>query len=192
VRARELAIPGLWEFIPDRHSDDRGDFLVWYDAAVFAAALGFEMPIGQSNHSRSRRGVIRGVHWADVPPGQAKYVYCPQGRILEIAVDLRIGSPTYGRHLAHRLDGREPRALYLAEGIGHAFCALADDSVLTYLCSTRYAPDREHTLNPMDPELGLPWPDDLPVILSDRDRVAPSLAEVAAAGLLPRWMEDAR
>jgi dTDP-4-dehydrorhamnose 3,5-epimerase len=187
VRAYELDIPGLWEFVPDRHPDDRGDFLVWYDAAVFRAALGFEMPIGQANHSRSRRGVVRGVHWADVPPGQAKYVYCAQGSVLDVAVDLRVGSPSYGRHAAHRLDGRQPRALYLAEGIGHAFCALADDSVVTYLCSTRYAPDREHTLDPLDPDLGLPWPADLRLIRSDRDRTAPSLREVAAAGGLPVW-----
>jgi len=126
VKATELSIPGAWEFRPPVFPDDRGQFLVWYDAAVFADALGFELAVAQVNQSVSRRGVIRGVHWADVPVGQAKYVYCPRGAVLDVIVDLRVGSPTFGRYEVIRLDSVDHRAVYIAEGLGHAFVALEE------------------------------------------------------------------
>ena len=192
MKATELSIPGAWEFLPQRFSDDRGHFLVWYDAEVFADALGFELSVAQTNHSVSRRGVIRGVHWADVPVGQAKYVYCPQGALLDLVVDLRVGSPTFGHHEVTRLDTIDHRAVYLAEGLGHAFVALEDDTVLSYLCSTPYAPGRERIVHVRDEELALPWPAGIDPILSDRDASAPGLAELRAAGLLPRYDECRR
>jgi dTDP-4-dehydrorhamnose 3,5-epimerase len=131
--------------------------------------------------------VIRGVHFADVPPGQAKYVYCPSGALLDVVVDLRVGSPTFGAHEAVVLDSTSYRAVYLSEGLGHAFCALADNTVASYLCSTAYAPAIERTVAAMDPALGLPWPAEITPILSERDAAAPSLAEAAEAGLLPRY-----
>jgi dTDP-4-dehydrorhamnose 3,5-epimerase len=139
----------------------------------------------------SRRGVIRGVHFSDVPPGQAKYVYCSHGALLDVAIDVRVGSPAFGRWEAVRLDTEAYRAVYLAEGIGHAFIALAEDTVMTYLCSTGYDPAAEHTVYPLDPALQLRWPDDLDVELSTKDRTAPLLADAAKAGILPRW-EDCR
>jgi dTDP-4-dehydrorhamnose 3,5-epimerase len=147
VKATELSISGAWEFVPQQFPDDRGNFLVWYDAAAFADALGFELSVVQANHSISRRGVVRGVHWADVPVGQAKYVYCPRGSLLDIIVDLRVGSPTFGQHEVVRLDTVDYRAVYLSEGLGHAFVALEDDSELSYLCSAGYAPTRERIVN---------------------------------------------
>jgi dTDP-4-dehydrorhamnose 3,5-epimerase len=131
--------------------------------------------------------VIRGVHFADVPPGQAKYVHCAHGALLDVVVDVRVGSPTFGRHEAVLLDAAEHRAVYLAEGLGHAFCALADGTVAGYLCSTPYAPAIERAVHPLDPELGLPWPADLAHVLSDKDAAAPTLAEARAAGLLPTF-----
>ena len=103
----------------------------------------------------SRAGTLRGVHFADVPPGQAKYVTCPRGAVLDFMVDVRVGSPTFGVVDVVRLDSEHRRAVYLPEGVGHAFLALEDDSTLTYLCSTGYAPGREHGINPLDPDLGL-------------------------------------
>lgn len=192
MKATELSIPGAWEFAPRQFPDSRGNFLVWYDADVFAESLGFELSVAQTNHSVSRRGVVRGVHWADVPPGQAKYVYCPRGALLDVVVDLRVGSPTFGRHEFVRLDNVEHRALYLSEGLGHGFVALEDETVLTYLCSSRYAPSSERVVSVFDPELAIAWPTAVPPILSERDANAPSLAQLRDAGLLPDYAECQR
>lgn len=174
---RALAVPGCFEFLPTTHRDSRGSFLEWFRAEDFRAAAGHPFTLAQANHSISRRGTLRGIHFALVPPGQAKYVYCPKGAVLDVAVDLRVGSPTFGISASARLDELERRALYLPEGVGHAFMALADGSALTYLCSTGYDPGRERGVNPLDPALALPWPGDIEPILSDRDRAAPTLAE---------------
>jgi dTDP-4-dehydrorhamnose 3,5-epimerase len=189
VHARQLEITGAFEFTPTSFPDARGLFVAPFQEGPFAQATGQRLPLGQTNHSVSARNVIRGVHFADVPPGQAKYVYCPSGAVLDLVVDLRVGSPTFGRWDSVRLDSTEYRALYLAEGLGHAFVALADDTVMTYLCSTPYNPSAEHGINPFDPELGIPWDEylDGDPILSDKDRAAPSLAEARANGLLPHF-----
>lgn len=192
MKATELSISGAWEFVPRQFPDDRGNFLVWYDGEAFADALGFPLNVAQTNHSVSRRGVVRGVHWADVPVGQAKYVYCPQGALLDIIVDLRVGSPTFGQHEVVRLDTVEYRAVYLSEGLGHAFVALEDDTTMAYLCSAGYAPTRERIVQVLDKELALPIPTDHPPILSERDANAPGLRELLDAGLLPSYDECQR
>jgi dTDP-4-dehydrorhamnose 3,5-epimerase len=133
----------------------------------------------------SARGVLRGVHFALVPPGQAKYVYCPAGKVLDVIVDVRVGSPTFGVHDAVLLDSDQPRAVYLSEGLGHAFVSLADGSSVTYLVSSGYSPDREFGITPMDPDLGLPWPADVDFELSTKDAAAPTLEEARDQGLLP-------
>ena len=135
----------------------------------------------------SRAATLRGVHFSDVPPGQAKYVTCPRGAVLDFIVDIRVGSPTFGVCDAVRLDGEHRRAVYLSEGLGHAFLALEDDSTLTYLCSTGYSPGREHGVNPLDPALNLPLPVGVDFLLSDKDTAAPTLAQAAEQGLLPDW-----
>ncbi|MEN3359555.1 MAG: dTDP-4-dehydrorhamnose 3,5-epimerase [Mycobacteriales bacterium] len=187
MKVRALAIPGAWEFTPIQHEDDRGTFLEWYQAGEVAAAVGHPLNLVQANHSVSRRGVLRGVHFADVPPSQAKYVYCPRGTVLDVIVDIRVGSPTFGESEAVLLDETDRRAVYIAEGLGHAFMALSDDSAVTYFCSTGYAPGREHGLYPLDPGMGLPWPTDVPRLLSGKDRAAPTLADARAHGLLPDY-----
>jgi dTDP-4-dehydrorhamnose 3,5-epimerase len=185
VEIRELAVPDAYALDLVPHGDPRGRFTEWYKADVLASATGFGLTLAQANHSVSARGVLRGVHFALVPPGQAKYVYCPAGRVLDVIVDIRVGSPTFGVHDAVVLDSDEPRAVYLAEGLGHAFVSLADGSSVTYLVSTGYAPDREFGINPMDPELDLPWPADIEFSFSAKDQAAPSLAEAREQGLLP-------
>lgn len=187
MKTRPLAIGGAWEFSPVQHADDRGVFLEWYKAGEVAAAVGHPLELVQANHSVSRRGTLRGVHFADVPPSQAKYVYCPRGAVLDIVVDVRVGSPTFGGWDAVRLDEVDRRAVYIAEGLGHAFLSLADDSCVTYLCSTGYAPAREHGLTPLDPALALPIPADQTAVVSAKDQAAPTLADAAAAGLLPDY-----
>lgn len=136
----------------------------------------------------SRRGVLRGIHYADVPPGQAKYVQCVSGALLDVVVDTRVGSETFGLWDAVRLDPQTMAATYLSEGLGHAFLALEDHTVASYLCSTPYNPGAEHGVNPLDPDLKLPWEqyvDLADLVLSDKDRDAPSLTEAHEAGALP-------
>lgn len=189
MQARELAVRDAYEFTPRAFPDNRGLFVAPFQETAFLEAIGFPLRVAQSNHSVSKRGVIRGVHFADTPPGQAKYVYCPSGALLDVIVDIRVGSPTFGVVDTVLLDAVDYRAVYLAEGLGHAFVALTDDTVMAYLCSTGYHPTGEHGLNPMDPELALPWPQDIEPILSEKDADAPTLAQAKAAGLLPVYDE---
>jgi epimerase EvaD len=187
VKVRELAVPDAYEISTDVFPDDRGLFLNPFRADVLAEVTGHRLTVAQTNHSASRRGVVRGVHFALLPPGQAKYVYCPRGAALDLAVDIRVGSPTFGQNDAVRIDDRDFRAVYLAEGLGHAVIALEDDTVVAYLCSTGYDPAREKGISPADPALGLPIPAD--AVLSPRDSAAPTLAEAAEQGLLPTYEE---
>jgi dTDP-4-dehydrorhamnose 3,5-epimerase len=187
VQVDALPIDGAWVFTPRQFADERGVFLEWYKAAVLAPAVGHPLALAQGNSSISRRGVLRGVHFADVPPGQAKYVCCPVGRVLDAVVDIRVGSPTFGRVETVVLDDVDRRAVYLTEGLGHAFLALSDDAVVTYLVSTPYTPERGHELHPLDPELGIPWPGDVQPRLSPKDAAAPTLAAARETGLLPSY-----
>ena len=186
-----MGIDGAWVVTPDVHGDARGDFLEAYASAPFTEAVGHRMDVAQVNCSVSAAGVVRGVHFADVPPGQGKYVMCPTGAVLDVVVDVRTGSPTFGAWEAVSLDDVDRRALYLAEGLGHAFCSLAPGSTVLYLCSTPYAPGREHGIDPLDPALGIAWPDvgrdgrGLELQLSPKDASAPTLAEAERRGLLP-------
>jgi dTDP-4-dehydrorhamnose 3,5-epimerase len=183
-----LPIAGAWVMTPRQFADDRGTFLEWFRADHLEAATGNAFAVRQANHSVSARGVVRGVHFADVPPGQAKLVYCPRGAVLDIVVDVRAGSPTYGEHAVIRLDDADRRCVFIAEGLGHAFVALADDTSVTYLTSTTYNPAAERAVSPVDPALGLPWPFPAAELrLSPKDAQAPALAEALTAGLLPAY-----
>jgi dTDP-4-dehydrorhamnose 3,5-epimerase len=197
VKIRPLSVAGAWEVTPAQHGDPRGLFLEWYRADHLAAEVGHPMRLAQANLSVSARGVVRGVHYADVPPGQAKYVTCVRGAVLDVVVDIRVGSPTFGQWEGVRLDDTDRRALYIGEGLGHAVCALEDGSMLSYLCSETYNPLRERTIHPLDPDLAIVWPVDEPQ-LSARDAAAPSFAKTRDAGLLPdaeacqRYVESLR
>ncbi|MEY9996693.1 dTDP-4-dehydrorhamnose 3,5-epimerase [Streptomyces sp. V4I8] len=184
---RSLGIEGAWALEPKVFPDDRGSFHEWYRGAEFRAATGYDLSLAQANCSVSRRGVLRGVHFSDVPPGQAKYLTCLRGAVLDVVVDLRVGSPTFARWEALRLDDDRRHAVFLAEGLGHAFMALTDEATVVYLCSTGYAPDREHGIHPLDPDLAIAWPEDVPPVLSPKDARAPTLAEGQRAGLLPTY-----
>ena len=194
---RELAISGAWEITPVQHADSRGTFHEAFQAGPFADRVGHRFDLQQVNCSVSAAGVIRGIHFSDVPPGQAKYVMCTRGAVLDVVVDIRVGSPTFGSWDTVLLDDVDQRAIYLAEGLGHAFVSLDDDSTVMYLCSTGYAPGREHGVDPLDPQLGITWPTTdrhgrpLTPLLSPKDSDAPSIEEAAAAGLLPRYDEVA-
>ncbi|PBC79303.1 dTDP-4-dehydrorhamnose 3,5-epimerase [Streptomyces sp. TLI_235] len=186
MKFRELTIEGAFEITPQLHGDRRGLFTEWYRFDRLAERVGHPLRLAQGNLSVSARGVVRGIHFADVPPGQAKYVTCVRGAVLDVVVDLRVGSPTFGRWEGVRLDDTDRRAVYVPEGLGHGFCALTDDATLSYLCSETFNPVGEHGVHPLDPDLGIEWPAEQPQ-LSARDAAAPSLAEALASGLLPSY-----
>ena len=189
MKAEALSIEGLWLFTPVLRPDDRGVFLESFKQSTFVEAVGHSLDLQQANISVSKQGTIRGVHFAQVPPGQAKYVQCMDGRILDIAVDIRAGSPTFGQHVAVELDSDKRQALYLSEGFGHAFCALSESATVNYLCSEPYAPTREFGIHPLDPALNLPWPTDIDATISPKDAGAPTLAEAQSQGLLPSYAD---
>ncbi|MFI5496978.1 dTDP-4-dehydrorhamnose 3,5-epimerase family protein [Actinoplanes sp. NPDC051859] len=186
MKIRSLSIEGAYEVTPQLHRDSRGTFLEWYRFDALAATVGHALDLAQANISTSARHVVRGVHFADVPPGQAKYITCVSGSVLDVVVDIRVGSPTYGAWEAVPLDDEDRRAVYLAEGLGHGFCALTENATVAYLCSSTYRPGHEHGIHPLDPELGIRWPA-AALELSAKDEAAPTLAQARAAGLLPRY-----
>ncbi|NUS11784.1 MAG: dTDP-4-dehydrorhamnose 3,5-epimerase [Streptomyces sp.] len=189
---RQLGISGAWVDEPKVFQDSRGGFHEWFRGADFAAATGRTLDLVQANYSVSSRGTIRGIHFADVPPSQAKYVKCVRGAVLDVVVDIRVGSPTFGQWEGVQLDDRDHNAVFVSEGLGHGFMALTDDATVVYLCSAGYAPAREHGVNPLDPELGIGWPAGVEPLLSEKDSAAPTLQEAADLGLLPTFEEYER
>lgn len=195
MEIRELSIAGAWEITPRQFPDDRGLFLEAYKSTAFVEAIGHALDVRQVNTSVSKAGTVRGIHYAQVPPSQAKYVMCTRGAVLDFAIDIRLGSPTFGTYDTVLLDDVDRRAIYLSEGLGHMFVALEDNSTVTYLCSAEYNPQREHGINPLDSTLGIEFPaqgrdgSPLELLLSPKDTDAPSLEEVEAAGLLPTLAE---
>jgi dTDP-4-dehydrorhamnose 3,5-epimerase len=189
---RELKVPGAWEITPNLRSDPRGAFFEWFTDAEFEDFAGHRFDMRQANCSVSSAGVLRGLHFAQLPPSQAKYVTCVRGAVFDVVLDIRVGSPTYGQWDSVLLDDRNRRTIYLSEGLAHGFLALQDDSTVMYLCSAGYSPTREHTISPTDPEIGIHWPATVfgsELMLSERDRDAPTLEQVRSAGLLPTWAE---
>jgi len=188
-----LRISGAYEVLPAVFPDSRGSFAEWFRADHLEATVGHRFTPAQANCSVSASGVIRGIHYSDVPPGQAKYVTCAAGALLDVIVDIRTGSPSFGEWQSVLLLPERRNAVYLSEGLGHAIMALEADTVAIYLCSTVYNPGHEHGVNPLDPALAIQWPvkdnhgRSIKVILSPKDRQAPTLLEAAERDLLPSY-----
>jgi dTDP-4-dehydrorhamnose 3,5-epimerase len=188
VQIRELSIPDSYEITPIQRADDRGVFLEWYRFDLLAEAVGHPLNLRQANTSVSKKGVVRGIHFADLPPGQAKYVTVTHGAVIDFVIDIRVGSPTFGQWDSVRLDSVDRKAIYLSEGLGHAFVALTEDATVSYLVSDTYNASAEHGINPLDSQIALTFPDEAgELLLSSKDTDAPSLAEASAQGLLPTW-----
>jgi dTDP-4-dehydrorhamnose 3,5-epimerase len=188
VLIRELDIPDAWELTPVQREDDRGVFLEWYRFDVLEEAVGHRLDLRQANTSVSRRGVVRGIHFADIPQGQAKYVTVTHGAVLDYIVDIRTGSPTFGAWDSVLLDDVDRRSVYISEGLGHCFVALTEGATVSYLVSDVYRQEREHGINPLDSTVGLVFPAQAgDPLLSPKDTEAPSLEDAAASGLLPSW-----
>ena len=185
---RELSVPDSYEITPQQHTDDRGVFLEWYRFDRLEETIGHSLNLRQGNTSVSKRGSVRGVHFADIPPSQAKYVTAPRGAVLDYVIDIRLGSPTFGKWDTVLLDDTDRRAIYLAEGLGHCFVALTDNATVSYLVTDVYNPSHEHGINPLDPDIALVFPPEAGQLrLSPKDTDAPGLADAASAGLLPAW-----
>jgi dTDP-4-dehydrorhamnose 3,5-epimerase len=181
-----LGISGAWVLRPRLFPDDRGVFLEWLRQEHVQAATGHEFPLAQANLSVSKGGTIRGVHFSVATPGQGKYVTCAAGRVRDVVVDVRVGSPTFGQYVDVVLDDSDRSCLLIEPGLGHAFQALSGSATVVYLCTTVYDPPTEKAVSPLDPALGIDWADVGTATLSKKDRHAPTLAEAMRRGDLPR------
>ena len=187
MRIEPLAIEGAYVVTPRQIADDRGRFLESFRGDLLAEQLGHRPDIVQTNVSVSSKGTVRGIHFADIPPGQGKYVTAMTGALVDYVVDVRVGSPTYGQWDSVVLDTVDRRAIWISEGLGHAFHALEDDTTAMYLCTATYDPTGEHGIHPLDPAVGLDLPSELAVTLSAKDQAAPTLEEAERSGLLPTY-----
>ena len=170
-------LPGLVLLAPQVHGDARGFFMETFRADTWAAE-GVPTGFVQDNHSRSRRGTLRGLHF-QTHPGQAKLVRCARGRVLDVVVDLRRGSPTFGEWEGFELDDEAGHQLFIPVGFGHGFCVLSETADFVYKCTSYYDAATEKGIRFDDPDVGVVWPGDVELLYSERDRDAPRLAEIA-------------
>jgi epimerase EvaD len=191
MEVRPLAVDGAFELRTEVFHDDRGRFCTPYEARALHDEVGRPpFPVARTSFSTSRREVVRGIHYSRTASAGEKYVFCPSGECLDFVVDVRVGSPTYGCWDSVPLGPDSGRALYLPKGVGHAFVALRDDTVMCYLMSNAYVPQDELAVSVLDPEIGLPFPAGIEPVLSERDRAASSLAAARSAGLLPDYVSS--
>ncbi|QFQ03171.1 dTDP-4-dehydrorhamnose 3,5-epimerase [Corynebacterium urogenitale] len=174
-----LPIQGAWVYTPRVFGDERGTFHEWFRAEQFTEHLGFPFVPAQANLSRSQKNVVRGIHLADVPPGQAKFVTCVAGSVRDVLVDLRKGSPTFGKHVVVELDDETNRGVYVPIGVGHGFVATSETATLSYLVTEAYNPEKEYGVDPFDATLDIDWGiTKEQAVLSDKDAQAPSLKDI--------------
>jgi dTDP-4-dehydrorhamnose 3,5-epimerase len=168
-------IPGVLVFQPKVHGDERGFFLETFHSEKYAQA-GVAGPFVQDNLSKSKRGVLRGLHF-QWPLPQGKLVTVLEGEVLDVVVDIRKGSPTFGQHVREVLSGAEKKQIYAPEGCAHGFLVLSEFAIFSYKCTNLYAPQNEHTLLWNDPELGINWGIQNPM-LSEKDKVGLKLRDL--------------
>lgn len=183
MNSYELSIQGCRVFQPKLHSDERGFFYEWFQDSTLELTTGMSFNVSQANCSVSKKGVLRGIHFTSKKPGQSKLVTVFRGKVLDVVVDLRKDSPTFGKWETLVLEAEQPSVLFIPWGIGHGFMALEEQSVFTYLCDKRYDPLNEHDLNAFDPDLKIKWPSDVNVVQSKKDKEAPFLKDIS--GILP-------
>lgn len=181
-----LGIEGVWLAGSPVWSDDRGFFREWFKSADVKNATGRDFGIEQANISLSSRGTLRGIHYSIARRGQAKWITCISGSIKDVIVDIRPESKSFGRWIEVELSGDSGNAVFISEGLGHAFVALEDNTTVAYLVSTPFSPTDEFEINPLDEKIGINWGMDLSELkISDKDRSAPTLVERLAEGKLP-------
>jgi dTDP-4-dehydrorhamnose 3,5-epimerase len=175
VRALPISLPGPVLLEPTVHGDDRGFFQETYRQDLFAE-LGIVADFVQDNHSRSRKGIVRGMHFQ---PGMAKHVRCARGAIFDVLVDIRRGSPTFGQWEGFDPNDTTHHQLYCPDGFAHGFCVLSDVADVIYMTSAYYDPSAESGFAYDDPDVAIEWPEGVGLIPSARDRSAPRLSEIA-------------
>lgn len=185
MKVLQTPIEGLWQIENEVFYDSRGSFSEIYQADEFCNQTALNFIPAQWNQSVSAKGVLRGIHYSLAPNGQSKWVNCSAGSILDIVVDLRRDSKTFLSTFEIELTSNNHKSLVIGPGLGHSFQSLEDGSVVNYLLSSKYSPSEEFGINPLDPILGLNWPQ-LPPLLSDKDRHAPSLTLVMEQEILPK------
>ncbi len=173
---KELEIPGLHVVTPKIFSDERGFFLETFKESDFVHS-GLRSPVKQVNHSKSRKGVLRGLHFQLNPEAQMKMVSVVEGEIFDAAVDLRKGSPCYGKWVGRRLNDRDKEMLYIPEGFAHGFCVLSQSAQVIYYCSREYSPEHERGLRWNAPEIAIQWPVENPIVC-ERDANYPGLSNL--------------
>ena len=185
---RELSIAGMYVFSHGVFPDERGFFKEWFKAEEIAS-INSDFSVKQANYSKSNQWVIRGIHYSLAPQGQAKVVSCASGKIIDVTIDLRVGSPTFLRVEYIELSEDSGKVIYIPSGVGHGFIVESESAAVVYLTSSGYAPEYEMAITPTDRELGINWP--LPVgemgIISKADTEAPSLAQAKEYGTLPTF-----
>ena len=182
--AKELKIKGSWEISLEQFIDNRGSFFESFRLNSLENIIGRKFDVKQSNTSISRAGSIRGIHFAQVPPSQAKYIQCQKGSILDFVIDVRVGSPTFGQHVSIELNSKIPKAIFIEEGLAHAFIALEDDTIVTYFVNQYFNPTNEKAINPLDSEISINW-GNLKYLISEKDNNAKTLSEMQELGHLP-------
>ncbi|WP_274564245.1 dTDP-4-dehydrorhamnose 3,5-epimerase family protein [Streptomyces spiramyceticus] len=188
----ETTVPDVFRIDPEPIPDHRGRFYEAVRQRPLEAAVGHSIAVRQVNFTVSGRNVLRGLHATTLPPGQGKILTCVRGSVLTMVVDMRVGSPSFGRYEAVRQDPRSGTALYLPDGIGLGYVALVDDTCMNYLCTHEYVPGMVIDVDALDPELDLPWDLADTPIRSARDAAAPSLRAAVSAGILPTYEECLR
>ena len=188
MKVTPLKIDGSWIIELKKFEDVRGFFYESFRNEIAKKYFGREFNIKQSNTSVSKKGSVRGIHYALVPPSQAKYVQCQNGSIVDYVIDIRVGSPTFSQFVEVELSATNPQAIFIEEGLAHAFVAMEDETVVTYFVSENYNPEREKGINPFDSDLNIKWPD-INLELSEKDKLAISLKEAQVQNLLPMFDE---
>ena len=188
MKTTALKISGSWIIEFQKFDDNRGHFYESIKEEDFQKPIGRQLSIKQTNTSSSSKGSVRGIHYALVPPSQAKLVQCQRGSIKDYVIDIRVGSPTFGEFEAIELNENAPTAIFIEEGLAHAFVALENNTIVTYYVSEKFNPEREKGINPFDKTLNVKWPD-LELILSEKDKSAISLDEAKSQGILPLFDE---
>ena len=188
MKAHPLKISGSWKIEFQKFEDNRGFFYESFKAEEFPKLIGRNFDIKQTNTSSSSKGSVRGIHYALVPPSQAKLVQCQRGSIKDYVIDIRIGSPTFGQFEAVDLDEKAASAIFIEEGLAHAFVALENNTIVTYYVSEKYNPEREKGINPFDKTLNILWPE-IDLILSEKDKAAISLEQAKDQGILTTYDE---
>ena len=177
MELQKLKLEGAWKASLATNSDDRGEFREWFKGSEFENSLGLKFEVAQGNFSRSKKGVIRGVHFSTAEKGQGKWITCIGGSIWDVLVDLRPTSPTFKKWVGINITADEGTCVFVPMGFGHAFVSLEEDSTVVYLLSSEYSPEEEFGINPFDSDLNIDWPTG-DLILSQKDKSAPNLKDI--------------